>query len=75
MSRGRTRARLVQMLGPIAGEVDAHVVGDPEIVDALRLLEREEGRSFELMARLVVEAGLELTSPIDDVFTEEEPTE
>lgn len=75
MSRDSARAKLREILGPIAAEAEREFDGMPDISDALRLLEVTEGRSFELMSAVVVQAGLELTSDFEEIFLDEEPTE
>lgn len=74
MTRVGARMKLREVLGPIMEQAQL----DFDVLDnraGLMLLQRVEGRSFELASALVVEAGLELTSDLEEIYLDEEPTE
>jgi hypothetical protein len=66
--------KLREVLGPIMERAEREF-DVPDVRDGLLLLQAVEGRSFELASALVVEAGLELTSDLEEIWLDEEPTE
>jgi hypothetical protein len=71
MTRESARLKLRELLGPIwQMAVDEYDV--PDIQDACRLLELEQGRSIQLLMAVVEEAGLTPLTPLEYVFLDED---
>jgi hypothetical protein len=72
MTRESACLKLRELLGLIWEEAIEEFDGVPDIQDACRLLELEQGRSIELLMVVVEEAGLTPLTPLEYVFMDED---